>query len=104
MLAPLLVTVSFLGSVDISLDPLQDFVQVGYELFERSSFSLLVGHLYINVFIPDYCCYEYTQIVSSIIGVKDILFFSCNCVCVCIHTYIIYITYVYTLYIMYTHI
>lgn len=50
MLAPLLLTVSFLDSADISLDPLQDFVQVGYELFERSSFSLLVGPLYINIY------------------------------------------------------
>lgn len=50
MLAPLLLTVSFLDSVDISLDPLQDFVQVGYELFECSSFSLLVGSLYINIY------------------------------------------------------
>lgn len=54
MLAPLLLTVSFLDSVDISLDPLQDFIQVGYELFECSLFSLLVGPLYINIFIPDY--------------------------------------------------
>lgn len=45
MLAPLLLTVSFLDSVDISLDPLQDFVQVGYALF-----SLLVGSLYINIY------------------------------------------------------